>query len=82
MVGGREESIFCSGIGIAAYCVGLGVDLVDSKCEFESAVGISSRGTILVRPGDFAAVAWRKRRQLSSHQAKLEQAMRQALCLQ
>jgi putative polyketide hydroxylase len=68
------------GIDIAAYCVGPEGDLVNSKGEFESAAGISSRGAILVRPDDF--VAWRERRQLSGHQAKLEQAMRQALCLQ
>jgi putative polyketide hydroxylase len=68
------------GIGIAAYCVGPESDLVNSNGNFESAAGISSRGAILVRPDKF--VAWRERRQLSGHQAKLEQAMRQALCLQ
>lgn len=67
------------GIDIAGYCAGPEGDLVDSKGEFESAAGISSRGAILVRPDDF--VVWRQRRQPSDHQAKLEQAMRQALCL-
>ena len=68
------------GIDITAYCAGPEGDLVDSKGEFESAAGISSRGAILVRPDDF--VVWRQRRQPSDHEAKLEQAMRQALCLQ
>jgi putative polyketide hydroxylase len=68
------------GIDIAAYCAGPNGDLVTPKGNFESAAGISSRGAILVRPDDF--VVWRERRQASSHQAKLEQAMRQALCLQ
>lgn len=68
------------GIDIGAYCAGPEGDFVTSKGEFESAAGISSRGAILVRPDDF--VVWRQRRQLSDHQAKLEQAMKQALCLQ
>lgn len=67
------------GIDVAAYCAGPEGDLVNSKGEFESAAGISSRGAILVRPDDF--VAWRQRGQPSDHQAKLEQAMRQALCI-
>ena len=67
-------------IDIAAYTAGPEGDLVTLKGAFESAAGISSRGAILVRPDDF--VVWRQRRQPSDHQAKLEQAMRQALCLQ
>lgn len=68
------------GIDVAAYCVGPERDLVtSSKGEFESAAGISPRGAILVRPDDF--VVWRQRKQPSDHQAKLEQAMRQVLCL-
>ena len=68
------------GIDIGAYRAGPEGDLVTSKGEFESAAGISSQGAILVRPDDF--VVWRQRRQVSDHQAELEQAMRQALCLQ
>ncbi len=67
------------GMAVDAYCLGPEGDLVTSKGEFESAAGISSRGAILVRPDDF--VAWRERRQPSDHQAKLEQALRQVLCL-
>lgn len=67
------------GVDIPAYCAGPEGDLVSPKSVFESAAGISSRGAILVRPDDF--VAWRQRRQPSDHQAKLEQAMRQVLCL-
>jgi len=67
------------GIDVAAYRVGLEGDLVAPKGLFESAAGISSRGALLVRPDDF--VAWRERRQPLDHQAKLEQAMRQVLCL-
>ena len=67
------------GIDVAVYCAGPKGDFVCPKGEFESAAGISSRGAILVRPDDF--VAWRQRRQPSDHQAELEQAMRQALCL-
>ena len=67
------------GVDIAAYCAGPGGDVICSKGEFEAVAGISSRGAILVRPDDF--VAWRERRQPSDHQARLEQAMRQALCL-
>ena len=68
------------GIEIAAYCAGPHGDLVNSKGEFESATGISSRGAILVRPDDF--VVWRQRSQPFDHQVELEQVMRQALCLQ
>lgn len=68
------------GIDIAAYCAGLKGGFVDTKGEFESAAGIFSRGAIFVRPDDF--VAWRGRRQPSDPQAKLDQAMRQTLCLQ
>ena len=67
------------GIDIAAYCTGPVGDLVASKGVFESAAGVSSQGAILVRPDDF--VAWRQRKQPSDHQAELEKAMRQVLCL-
>jgi len=67
-------------ITVAVYCVGPEGDLVAPAGIFESAAGISPRGAILVRPDDF--VVWRERRQPADHQAKLEQAMRQALCLQ
>ena len=68
------------GIDIVAYCVGSEGGLVAKNGEFESAAGISSQGAILVRPDDF--VVWRERRQPSDPQAKLEQAMRRALCLE
>lgn len=68
------------GIDVAAYCAGPEGDLVNSKGEFEAAAGISPQGAILVRPDGF--VAWRQRKQPFDHQAKLEHAMRQALCLQ
>ena len=68
------------GIDVAAYCAGPEGDLVSSRGEFESAAGISSQGAILVRPDDF--VAWRERRQPPDYQVKLEQAIRQMLCLQ
>lgn len=68
------------GVDVAAYCAGPEGDIVAPKGEFESAAGISSRGAILVHPDDF--VVWRERRQPSDYRAKLEQAMRQALCLQ
>jgi putative polyketide hydroxylase len=67
------------GITIAAYTVGPDQDLVAPKHEFEAAAGITSHGAILVRPDDF--VAWRERRQPSDYQNKLEQAVRQVLCL-
>lgn len=67
------------GIDVAAYCVGPEGDLVAPKGIFESAAGISSQGVVLVRPDDF--VVWRERRRPSDYLAKLEQAMRQALCL-
>ena len=70
---------FALGIDIAAYCVGPKGGLVTSKGEFESAASISSQGAILVRPDGF--VAWRERRKPFDYQAKLEQAMRQVLCL-
>ena len=65
---------------IAAYCAGPKGDLITLKGELESAAGISSRGAILVRPDDF--VVWRQREQPSNHQAELEKAIRQALCLE
>ena len=74
------KKVSCSqGIDISAYRVGREGDLIGLKGEFESAAGISTRGAILVRPDDF--VVWRQRRQSSDHEAELEQAMRQALCL-
>ena len=68
------------GVDVTAYCAGPEGNLVNSKGEFESAAGISSRGAILVRPDDF--VVWRQRRQPSDYKVKLERAMRQGLCLQ
>ena len=67
-------------VDIAAYTVGPEGDLILAKGTFESAAGVSSQGAILVRPDDF--VVWRERRVPSNREAKLEQAMRQALCLQ
>jgi hypothetical protein len=67
------------GIDIAAYSTGPNRDLVSKKGVFESVVGISSRGAILVRPDGF--IAWRERRQESDYEFKLEQAMNQMLCL-
>ena len=67
------------GIDVAAYCAGPEGDSVSAKGEFEFAAGISSKGAILVRPDDF--VAWRERRQPLDYQVKLEQAIRQVLCL-
>ena len=67
------------GINIGGYCAGPDGDVICSKGEFESVAGISSQGVILVRPDDF--VVWRQRRQSPNHQAELERAMRQALCL-
>ena len=67
------------GIEIVAYRAGPESDLQTSKGKLEYAAGISSRGAILVRPDDF--VVWRQRKQCPDHQAKLEQAMKQALCL-
>ncbi|KAI9742201.1 MAG: hypothetical protein M1818_004101 [Claussenomyces sp. TS43310] len=78
-LGAAKEISSALAIDISAYVVGPEGDLVNSKGEFESAAGITSRGAILVRPDDF--VAWRERRQVSDHHAKLEQAVRQALCL-
>lgn len=65
------------GVDVAAYCAAPEGDLVTFQGEFESAAGISSGGTILVRPDGF--VVWRQRRQASDHRAKLEQVMRQVL---
>ncbi|KAL8818044.1 MAG: hypothetical protein Q9191_008025 [Dirinaria sp. TL-2023a] len=67
------------GVEIAAYRAGPEGDLGSAKGEFEAAVGISSQGAILVRPDDF--VVWRQRRNVPDHNAELERAMRQALCL-
>ncbi|KAI4186571.1 MAG: hypothetical protein L6R41_003387 [Letrouitia leprolyta] len=66
-------------ISIIAYHAGLEGDLATSKGKFESTAGITSQGAILVRPDDF--VVWRQRRRPSDHQAELEKAMKQALCL-
>lgn len=68
-----------SGVDIAAYCAGPRGDLVTTQGELESAAGITSQGAILIRPDDF--VVWRQRRGASHHQAELEKAMKQALCL-
>ncbi|KAL3428423.1 2,4-dichlorophenol 6-monooxygenase (FAD binding domain-containing protein) [Phlyctema vagabunda] len=63
-----------------AYTLGPDGTLVDIRGEFEPAAGISSGGALLVRPDGF--VVWRERRAVSDSQVRLEQAMRQALCLQ
>ena len=68
------------GIDITAYRAGPEGNLISPKGHVESAAGISSQGAILIRPDDF--VVWRHRKQPSNHQTKLEQAMRQALCLE
>ena len=67
------------GVDIEAYCVGLNGDLVDSKDEFRTAAGISSRGALLVRPDGF--VALRERRQPADFEERLEKAIKKALCL-
>ncbi|KAL8939145.1 MAG: hypothetical protein Q9216_003519 [Gyalolechia sp. 2 TL-2023] len=65
---------------LTAYCAGPDCDLSIHGGEFESAAGVSSQGALLVRPDDF--VVWRQRRRPSNHRAELEQATKQALCLQ
>ena len=67
------------GVEVTAYRTGTEGDLIAPKGEFEAAASITSHGAILVRPDDF--VAWRERRQPSDPRAKLEAAVRQALCL-
>lgn len=67
-------------VDIEAYNVGPEGKIVAPKGLFESTVGITSRGAVLIRPDDF--IAWRERRQRSDCQTQLEQVMRQILGLQ
>jgi len=67
------------GLEVAAYEAGPTGDLITPKGVFEAAAGISPYGAILVRPDDF--VVWRERRQPPDCRGKLEQAVKQALCL-
>lgn len=67
-------------ITIDTFCAGPAGDAVSPAGTFETAVGVSSRGAILVRPDDF--VVWRQRQRPAASRAALEEAMRKALVLQ
>ena len=67
-------------VPVAAYRIGPEGDALAPAGTFESAAGISPRGAILVRPDDF--VVWRARWLPADHQAMLQKALREALCLE
>jgi putative polyketide hydroxylase len=65
-------------VNLVGYRVGPAGDLVDSKCQWEYAAGISARGALLVRPDGF--VAWRTYNEPACLEQKLEQIMMHVLC--
>jgi putative polyketide hydroxylase len=67
------------GVELAAYCLGPKGDIITPQAEFETGAGITSQGAILVRPDGF--VAWRERRQPKDYETRLEDAIKQMVCL-
>lgn len=76
---GAKEVSSKLGVELVAYRLGPEGDVFSPKHAFESAAGITSHGAILLRPDNY--VAWRERRRTKDVNARLERAMRQALCL-
>lgn len=67
------------GLDLQVFCVGPEGDLVDVKDQFRVAAGISPTGALLARPDGF--VAMRERREPADMQARLDMALKKALCL-
>ncbi|KAH8653939.1 FAD-binding monooxygenase-like protein [Tricladium varicosporioides] len=65
------------GVDVLAFAIGPEGDIIDAKCEFEVAAGISSTGALLVRPDGF--IAWRERRMPIDCQQRFEEVMRHLL---
>ena len=63
---------------LAAYGLGPGADLPDVENAWETKMGVSSEGAVLVRPDGF--VAWRAHTRASDAESVLEQAFSQMLC--
>ncbi len=67
-----------SGIGLAAYRIGPGGDLVDLENSAPRKMGLSANGALLVRPDGF--VAWRTDTQPPSPELRLVQVLSSILC--
>ena len=63
-----------------SYCMGPDGDLVDKNKNWEPAAGTSSTRAFLVRPDGF--VAWRERKIHIDCEKRLEEVMRQSLCVE
>ncbi len=66
------------GIALAAYCIAPDADLLDVENNWQTKMGISSEGAVLVRPDGF--VAWRSSSQTESPVPLLEQVLSHILC--
>ncbi|WP_340689253.1 hypothetical protein [Ktedonosporobacter rubrisoli] len=65
-------------IRLSAYRIGPGGDLLDAENGWETKMGISADGAVLVRPDGF--VAWRSRKLATTPHVSLEQVLTRILC--
>ncbi len=66
------------GIALAAYRIGAGADLLDLENGWQTKIGMSAEGAMLVRPDGF--VAWRTDTRPPNPEPKLRQVLSSILC--
>jgi putative polyketide hydroxylase len=66
------------GIKLAAYRIGPQGDLFDPENQWAQKMGVSSKGTVLIRPDSF--VAWRSGRRSTMPEQKLQEVLNRILC--
>jgi putative polyketide hydroxylase len=66
------------GISLSAYRIGPDADLLDLESGWQTKMGMSAEGTVLVRPDGF--VAWRSSTLTTSPESLLEQVLSRILC--
>ena len=66
------------GIGLATYRIGADADLLDLENGWQTKMGMSAEGAVLVRPDGF--VAWRTSTFTTSPEPLLERVLSHILC--
>jgi tetracenomycin A2 monooxygenase-dioxygenase len=66
------------GIALSAYQVGAEGDLIDLEHDWQTKMGVSDEGAVLVRPDGF--VAWRSRADTVDPSSSLVQVLSHILC--
>jgi putative polyketide hydroxylase len=66
------------GINLAAYCIGSDGELLDLENGWQTKMGVSAEGAVVVRPDGF--VAWRSATLVAGPELRLAQVLATILC--